>query len=98
MKPQIKIGHKFLCKKSVIMKDSKTEAYTKGHTYSCQIASFYPGDKHSCGYITDNQGNKVHAWPYDPQNHLWCNDSWTEFFTGITKYLPSKKLTKQNQL
>lgn len=85
MEPQIIKGHKFLCKKSVLMKDSKTEAYTKGKIYLSQIYSHYSGDKHSCGYITDNQGNKAHAWPYDPKNHLWCSDCWTDFFTHITK-------------
>ena len=86
MEPRIIKGHKFLCKKTVVMKDSnrtREEAYTKGKIYMCEISSYYPGDRHSCGHITNNNGNKAHAWPYDPENHLWCHDSWTDFFEDL---------------
>ena len=55
------------------------EAYTKGKIYVGVKDNGYPGDKHCCGFIRDNK-NSSHAWPYDPQNHLWCHDSWTDFF------------------
>lgn len=88
MEPRILAGHKYLCKKTVIMRDGekkqKEEAYTKGKVYVGASDYGYPGDKHTCGFITDNTGN-AHAWPYDPQYHLWCHDSWTDFFTDITK-------------
>jgi len=59
------------------------EAYTQGKVYQCEIDSPYPGDKHTVGHITDNRGLKWHAWPYDPEHHLWCHDSWTEYFNDL---------------
>ena len=88
MEPRIIKGHRFLCKKDVVMKGvgGRPEvSYTKGKVYRCEEYSPYPGGKHTVGYITDNQGRKWHAWPYDPQNHLWCHDSWTEFFDDLDK-------------
>lgn len=59
------------------------EAYTQGKVYKCEIDSPYPGDKHTVGHITDNRGLKWHAWPYDPEHHLWCHDSWTMYFDDL---------------
>jgi hypothetical protein len=59
------------------------EAYTQGKVYQCEIDSPYPGDKHTVGHITDNRGLKWHAWPYDPEHHLWCHDSWTMYFDDL---------------
>ena len=86
MEPKIIKGHRYLCKKTVVMKGvggKPEEAYTKGKVYRCEIDSPYPGDKHTVGHITDNRGLKWHAWPYDPQNHLWCHDSWTDYFDDL---------------
>lgn len=46
-------------------------AYIAGKVYPCEVASFYPSidspDREYCfGHITDEHGNKWHAWPYDP--------------------------------
>ncbi len=59
------------------------EAYTQGKVYQCEINSPYPGDKQTVGHITDNRGLKWHAWPYDPEHHLWCHDSWTMYFDDL---------------
>lgn len=86
MEPRIVKGHRFLCKKTVIMKGvggKSEEAYTQGKVYQCEIDSPYPGDKHTVGHITDNRGLKWHAWPYDPEHHLWCHDSWTMYFDDL---------------
>lgn len=58
MEPRIVKGHRFLCKKTVIMKGvggKSEEAYTQGKVYQCEIDSPYPGDKHTVGHITDNR-------------------------------------------
>ena len=84
MEPRIIKGHRFLCKKDVVMNQTKEKAYTKGKVYEGCPDCGYPGDKHNCGFISNNKG-VAHAWPYDPQNHLWCHDSWTEFFDDLDK-------------
>ena len=86
MEPRITAGHSYLCKKSVVDRNNnKTIYYTKGQIYKCEMASpYFPEDpKYTCGYITNNFGNKAHAWPYDPQNNPLCHDSWTEFFEEV---------------
>lgn len=93
MEPRIIKGHRYLCKKTVTMciikedgREKKTdeEAYTKGNVYRGCSDYGYPGDKHTCGFITDNKGD-AHAWPYDPEHHLWSHDSWTDFFDDLDK-------------
>lgn len=94
MEPRIINGHRYLCKKTVIMKGDKgrqEEAYTKGKVYPCQLEYPYPEvkDTHnkypelSAGFITDNDGN-AHPWPYDPEHHPWCHDRWTHYFEDVT--------------
>ena len=91
MEPQLIQGHIFLCKKNVVCKGGNGEiAYTQGKRYKCEVKSpcFPMNDPHfncSCGFITNNQGNTHHAWPYDPEHHPWCHDSWTEFFQDLGK-------------
>lgn len=88
MEPLIKLGHSFLCKKSVVGSDHKIY-YTEGKTYQCEMKSTYnPKAEHSkyaCGHITNNFGDKGHAWPYEPENHPFCGDCWTDFFTELNK-------------
>ena len=87
MEPRITAGHSYLCKKSVVGGSSKKTYYTKGQIYKSEISSPYfpemPHFKHSFGHITDNFGDKAHAWPYDPQNNPLCHDGWTEFFEEV---------------
>lgn len=82
MEPRIIKGHRYLCKKTVRMNRTKEEVYTKGNEYLGEADVGYPGDKHNCGFITDNSG-RAHAWPYDPEHHLWCHDSWTDYFEDL---------------
>ena len=84
MEPRIVGGHRYLCKKTVRMKGGgkPEEAYTEGKVYPGVTDCGYPGDKHTCGFITDNKG-QAHAWPYDPEHHLWCHDSWTDYFDDL---------------
>ena len=64
------------------MRKTKEEAYTKGKEYLGAGDYCYPGDRHNVGFITDNKG-EAHAWPYDPEHHLWCHDSWTDYFEDL---------------
>lgn len=82
MEPRIIKGHLYKCKKTVKMNRSKEVAYTKGNVYMGVGDVGYPGDKHNCGFIKDNT-DLPHAWPYDPEHHLWCHDSWTDYFDDM---------------
>lgn len=85
MEPRIIKGHRYLCKKSVLMNgSSKDESYTKGKVYVGARDYGYPGNKHSCGYIIDNQGD-YHAWAYHPEKQVWGNQCWTDFFDDLDK-------------
>lgn len=84
MEPKIIKGHLYKCKENV------GKDYTKGHVYECEHEN--PNAKESgdcaCGYITNNQGNTGHAWPYNPENHPWTKDDpqrnrWTAYFQDL---------------
>lgn len=89
MEPQIVLGHSYLCKKDVVCRGGNgKQSYTKGKTYVCEVSTPYqpknnPQFRFACGFITNNQGNTHHGWPYDPENHPWCHDSWTDFFQDL---------------
>lgn len=93
MEPRIQLGKKYRCKKTVIMKgvnrgEKSVKTYIEGKTYPCEVASSYPSrddpDRMYCfGHITDEQGNKWHAWPYDPILNPICHDKWTEYFVEL---------------
>lgn len=89
MEPRITVGHSYLCKKSVVGGSSKKNYYTKGQIYKSEISSPYlpkaADFKYTCGYRTNNFGNKAHAWPYDPQNNLLCQDKWTDYFKEVNE-------------
>ena len=82
MEPRIFEGHRYLCKRTVRMKGTNKEEYTKGKVYLGVGDVGYPGDKHNCGFIRDNSGD-AHPWPYDPEHHLWCHDKWTDDFEDL---------------
>lgn len=87
--PHIKLGDKFVCKKTIHAKDGIY--YKKGKVYQCnrestdptKVDTKYTG-KYMCGFITDEQGNKDHAWPYFPEIHPFCHDRYTDFFSRLT--------------
>ena len=91
MEPRIIEGHRYLCKKNVVMYTirqdgrrvkTKEVAYTKGQIYLGQKDFGYPGNHLACGFITDNKGD-AHAWPYDPQHHPFAQDRWTNDFQDL---------------
>lgn len=88
MEPRIIKGHLFRCKKSVIGEGDKKAYYIKGKIYKCDLDSYYPDSehepsaKHMVGTITNEFGNP-HCWPYVPEHHLWCHDSWTDYFEDL---------------
>ena len=89
MEPRIIKGKKYLCKKTVIMSGTREKLFIEGKTYTGDGDQYYPdpenitpGDKHSCGFIINELGHS-HAWPYIPEQHLWCSDRWTDFFTEL---------------
>lgn len=89
MEPRIILGHAFKCKKSVVCKGDKNPSFIKGKVYYCTRDTYYPDEswgeetrKLTVGTIVNEQGVQ-HSWPYDPQNHPWCHDSWTDYFTDL---------------
>lgn len=83
MEPRIIKGHIYLCKETL------KGSYRKGRIYECQHNDTMFNDtemtKFSCGFITNDQGNTGHAWPYDPANHPWATekDKWTDYFKDL---------------
>ncbi len=82
MEPRIIKGHLYKCIKSA------GKFYTKGKVYECEKETGYPEEgcwsaPHMCGVITDNQGDKGHSWPYDPEHNSLCNDRWTDYFKDM---------------
>lgn len=90
MEPRIIEGHLFKCKKSVTVKGERKPSYIKGKIYVGKYDHGYPDDEndtsaiHTCGVIVNEFGQN-HCWPYLPEHHLWCHDSWTDYFDDITK-------------
>lgn len=89
MEPRIIKGKKYLCKKSVTDRDTHEKLFIQGNTYTGDSDLYYPDpnnikpdDKHLCGFIINELGHS-HAWPYIPEQHLWCSDRWTDFFTEL---------------
>ena len=84
MEPKIIKGHLYKCKQNC------GKDYTKGHVYKCEYETPDGPDMgaFNCGFITNNRGNKSHAWPYDPERHPWTKDDpeknrWTEYFVDL---------------
>lgn len=85
MEPKIIKGHLYKCKENV------GKSYTKGRVYMCEHE--VPGNNDSdsiyaCGFITNNQGNTGHAWPYQPDKHPWTKDDaarnrWSTIFDDL---------------
>ena len=98
LEPRIIKGHRYLCKQTVTMCDIdrngrerklKQKAYVKGKVYVGDGDLGYPDEtwhyadrKNVYGYLIDEQG-QPHSWPYDPHNHSWCHDRWTDFFEDL---------------
>ena len=88
MLQHIKVGDKFICNRSIQIQNKP--AYIKGKVYQCdrestdptKVDTKYTG-KYMCGFITDEQGDKNHAWPYFPEIHPCSHDRYTDFFTKI---------------
>lgn len=89
MEARITKGFMYLCNKDVIGGNHKY-FYKKGKVYLCEKESEYPNGvedtktgTYLCGFITDEFGNKCHAWPYRPDLNPACHDSWGEYFTCL---------------
>ena len=89
MEPRIIKGHLYRCKRNVIGGNHKYY-YKAGKIYECEIESTHPsectdsnGNIHLCGYITNEFGDKGHAWPYIPEYHKFCHDCWTDDFEDL---------------
>lgn len=78
----------YRCNKNVVGKNNKIY-YKKGKVYLCEVDSSYPTDGNYqseallYGFITNEIGNRHHAWPYCPDKCPMCNDSWTDYFTCL---------------
>ena len=90
MEKHIKKNDRFKCKRTI--KSGGKEMYTKGKIYTCDKDSENPENvqnnkdsKYLCGYITDNQKDKYHAWPYFPETHPICHDKWSDYFEKLDK-------------
>lgn len=83
MEPKIIKGHLYKCKENV------GKSYTKGRVYMCEQETKAPCDDiYACGFITNNQGNTGHAWPYQPDKHPWTRDNaednrWSTIFDDL---------------
>lgn len=82
MEPRIIKGHIFRCKENV------KGCYRKGRIYECEYENVLPTEisgRYACGFITNDKGDKGHAWPYNPKEHPFTseNDRWTDFFEDL---------------
>lgn len=87
MEPKIIKGHIYKCKENC------DKAYTKGRVYECEYEVFDGNnyskeDIYGCGFITNNDGNEGHAWPYHPKEHPWTKEKpeenrWTKYFEDM---------------
>lgn len=80
MEPKIKKNHLFLCTQTI------RGYYRKGRVYESEKDYYLSKDgckDFSGGFITNDRGDKDHFWPFNPQQHPLCHDSWTDYFKDL---------------